>query len=297
VSTWKVAGGMVLVSGLVACSSGPLPTPEESADAGVLARDVGVRPSVVQTTPALGAKEVYPSPYGDGVKYRVEIAVQFSAEMDTGITELPFGPKGEALPMHPVIWAVDARSLVVAVSPPPLAPQILTEGTLYELDLSGLTDVVGQPLARDVGLEDGSLLFTTGSYDPLLNHSCGHTVFGPFDNGVASSESPPVFIASATHTQYALSFIGSDEREYAGIVGLQLATAGSYRLYFDGFPGLSIVRATSDERESVTVEPTPRSCAGISGQLDVEVAADELLELHAQPNAPLMYMIVESLTQ
>jgi hypothetical protein len=259
------------------------------------AADVGAPPTVESSTPSQGQTAVYPSPYGDGSSYRVALEVRFSSEMDTYTTELPFGPVGQAPVKLPVVWAENARSLKLFVYPPPLAPQILQAETSYQLGLAELRSATGQVLQWDANQRDATLRFTTGQYDALLNHSCGHTVFGPFGVGVASMATPPVSIASDTHVQYDLSFLTGKAGKYQGHIGLRLAVAGQYRLYFDQLPEVNVVRAEREER--VDVLSAADSCPGIRGQLDLKLDAEEAIELALTPSASLLRMIIESVVQ
>jgi hypothetical protein len=252
-------------------------------------RDSGVQPQpiIVSSVPAHGALDVYPSPFGDGRNFRFELTVRFSARMDVTLSALPFGPQNELAEERSIVWSEHGDELTLHVPPPPLAPQILRENTTYELALSTLRGANGTRLA--LGADQRTLSFTTGKYDGLLNHSCGHTEFGPFGSGAAAAlpfaadSGAPGFVVNATHTQFNIALPAAGD-EYEGVIGLALSPPGAYRLYFDR--DVDVTRLQSSVELAMPAEASPNSCPGIRTQVDFELESSDVSTGH-----PLLFQL------
>lgn len=127
-------------------------------------------------------------------------------------------------------------------------------------------------------------MFTTGKYDGLLNHSCGHTLFGPF----ASVGSSPNAEASApdismTHVEYTVT-LRPNEGVYSGWVRAQFPTQGPYRLYFDAATTVTLSDSDGTMEEAVPLSPTPLACPGITHELTLTPSPYEDLFLRLGPD-------------
>lgn len=282
-----------LLSVLAGCSeAGRASDANCSDDPGASPSDVC--PFVVHSSPELDAQNVYPSPFGDGQGFVFRIDVAFSVPMNTGVENASFGAHDEPPTEHALRWDGSGFELTVLIRPKGLETRVLRDFTEYRLDLSTLESAEGIPLSRSRGLHDGALWFSTSSYDPLLNHSCGHTVFGPFGGGAAGSEHGEGLVISATHTQYEIQLPANGD-VFTGFVTLRSFPQGSYRLYFDAPPVLA--RYTGTSEQTLHVEAAPESCAGIRAQADLELTSDHDVVLELGSDAPTLQLIVEALVK
>jgi hypothetical protein len=177
-----------------------------------------------------------------------------------------------------------------------LAPPLADE-TEYWLDTSSLIGASGARLRPDAGLRQQRLRFTTGRYDALLNHSCGHTFFGPFQgigsSGEASASSPDV---STTHVEYTIT-LRENDGSYGGWLRARFPSPGPYRLYFDGETTVRLRETTGATRE-LALTATPEACPGIAYQATFSANPGEETFLHLGPPAsPTRRMIVELVTE
>jgi hypothetical protein len=263
-------------------------------DAGVLpdSNSDAPYPVLVASTPVADEVEVYPSPFGDGKAYQFTATLTFSEMMDRSVTAVQLAASDATPTDHEVAWSDDGTTASLVVNPPPLAVQILAEHTTYTLSFGDLQSALGQRVRAVSEIASPYIKFTTGAYDALLNHSCGHTVFGPFGTGVASAiGDAPTFTVTATHTQYALSLPESDEG-HAGTVALNLPITGDYRLYFDESLKLAALGSTLD------VTRTASSCPGIRAQADIALVAGVPVAIElSSKDSDQVNLIVESLAQ
>jgi hypothetical protein len=224
-------------------------------------------PELVTSTPALGAEGIYPAPLWNGKGEEVAIALTFSEPMNLE-EELELEAGDHTRPIAALEWSDDRTALTLFVRGDFSMTRPLADETEYRLDLSPLVDDSGTPLAANAGLDDGTLTFVTGRYDALLNHSCGHTFFGPFGSVAASAgadlTAPDI---STTHVQYSVA-LREQETEFGGWLRARFPGEGPYRLYFDAETSISMTRGTG-EAEELALEPTPPACPGITHEVTI----------------------------
>jgi hypothetical protein len=245
-------------------------------------------PELLVSSPSLGAEGVYPASLWAGKGEEVVLALTFSEPM-TATGDLALEAHDHVRSVAALEWSHDRTELALFVRPDFTAPRPLEDETEYRLDLSTLVSDSGALLAPDVRLMDRGLTFTTGRYDPLLNHSCGHTFFGPFgsvaSSGAADLSAPDI---STTHVQYTVSLRETDGH-YGGWVRARFPTEGPYRLYFDAATTL-----LGDDGRELVLERTPPACPGISEQLTLVVEPHENVFLFVGPgDSPMRRVIVE----
>lgn len=269
---------------------------DASADADVADAAAPV-PRLISSSPAHGALDVYPSPLWSGNGEEVVIQLRFSEPMTLTDELVLQGPDHER-PIAEVEWSDDHTELTLFVRPDFLEPRALRDDTEYSLATSALVSLRGVALEPSVGLEEGCLVFTTGRHDALLNHSCGHTFFGPFADIVAGrSDDASAPDISTTHTQYTVT-LRADGDEFRGWLRATFPSEGPYRLYFDAATTVAIENSSSDEPHAVTVSPTPPACPGITQELTVMPGVGENLFFGLGPEGnPQRRVIVELVTQ
>jgi hypothetical protein len=242
-------------------------------------------PYVIATAPDLGETNVYPAPLYDGNGEEFVLELAFSQRMQPH--------EGFALVAHDhartahAEWSEDDTSLRLVVRSSVASPRPLADDTEYRLDASMLESAAGIALDASVRLRDGALVFRTGHYDTLLNHSCGHTFFGPFASASASAladtSAPDI---GTTHTEYSITLLGDDAGTFGGFVRAQFLAAGRYRLYFDGVTPVTRLTSPESVGEVASLRATPRVCPGITHQLTLpEVTPGEDLFLFMGPQA------------
>jgi len=254
----------------------------------------GPLPTLLSSTPALDEDAVYPSPLWSGDGEEVVIELAFSEPMVlTG--ELRLTAAEHERPIAEVVWSQDSRNASLFVRPDFSNPRPLRDETEYALDTSGFISAAGLHLDPEIGLRDGILVFTTGRFDGLLNHSCGHTFFGPFADLVAGpqpDDSAPDI--TTTHTQYTVALL-PEESAFSGWLRATFPSVGPYRLYFD--TEVTLARFDGGTMQPMTLSPTARVCPGITHEVTLHPAAGEawLLFVGPQPSSPV-HVIVELTT-
>lgn len=248
-------------------------------------------PVLIASAPKSGEVEVYPSPFGDGETYQFVAALSFSEAMNPSIRGVQLAAGDNRATDHLLEWKEGGTTATLSVNPPPLGVQILAEYTTYTLSFGELESAEGQPISTTLDGAEAHITFTTGAYDALLNHSCGHTVFGPFGAGIASAiDDDPTFTATATHTQYTLTLPAAD-KGHAGTIALNLPITGDYRLYFDTMVKLAAFASSLD------VAKAADSCHGIQAQADITLEASVPVTLELAADSQQVNLIVESLAE
>ena len=257
-----------LALGLFAACGGTDETPE----------GVSRAPFVVRSLPALGAEEVYPAPLGNGAGEAFELTVSFSEALDQRAEVRLEGDGASVTPE--IAWSAEGTELSVLVRPAFAGLRPLADRVEYALDLSALRALDGALLEPDRALRAGRLVFTTGTYDALLNHSCGHTLFGPFSSVAAAEERRAAADIGTTHIQYSV-LLPNDGAGFSGWLRARFVTGGLYRLYFDGDTSVVLERHREGKAETraMTLSPTPAACAGITHELTLDAATDETIFL------------------
>lgn len=276
------------VVGLVACGGAMMDGPSDSPVGDAVA------PHVVTSAPARGATDVYPGRLFGGTLPRVRITIQFDEPMDTGRATVGWSAVGGELQQATGVWSEDATQLVVDIVGSPLTGlPPLADLTAYEIDLASLGDVAGNAVAPEVGLEAGKLRFTTGVYDPLLNHSCGHVVFGPYAEVVAAAAASPLAVRTdVPHTRYTV-VLPDTQGPRSGYTGIRAPSDATWHLFLDGDEPLSLETETG-EPLAIATTPTPDACDGIRRRVTFHLAALDQRMLHLGPQAePVTKFIVE----
>jgi hypothetical protein len=251
-----------------------------------------LRPFVTEANPRLDERDVYPTPLWNGNGEEAVIEVSFSAPM-TQTQDYSLEASDHVRPLE-ATWSADATRLTLVARPDFAFARPLADTTEYALDLSALVSNDGALLEPNRALRDGRLVFTTSRHDALLNHSCGHTFFGPFasvGSGQAADETAPDI--GTTHTQYAVT-LNRDKNAYGGWVRANLAMPGQYRLYFDGLVELLVTGTATVTADAFEPTTTPRACPGITYETTIEpqVGEEVFLQLGASAD-PIRRVIVE----
>ena len=248
-------------------------------------------PYVLDTVPLLDATNVYPAPLWNGNGEEVVVEISFSGAMRPE-SELWFEASGQTR-LGMASWSADATRLRIVARPDFTFPRPLADDTTYSVDLSSLVSQSGVGLEPNVGLRAGLLSFTTGHHDALLNHSCGHTIFGPFASfGAAPTADDSAPDISTTHTEYSVT-LPDRGGDYGGWLRANFVSAGQYRLYFDGETRVSSQDADGNTYDLALLE-TPRACPGIAYQVTLSPLSGAELFLRLETkDAPLRKVIVE----
>lgn len=248
-------------------------------------------PRLLSSEPPLGAVDVYPAPLWNGNGEELRLELRFSAAMRQ---RADLVLEGDARPRTlRSAWSDDRTLLSLTLLPELGSSRLLEDETEYAVDLDPLRDDAGASLEPDLGLEAGRLRFSTGRYDPLLNHSCGHTFFGPFAS-VAATPAPQDATADIgiTHTQYTIA-LPDEVGGHGGWVKARFAVEAPHRLYFDAFTPVVVARGAG---EPVQLEPaaTPKACPGITHEITLSPPLGDDLRIFLGPQAtPLRRVIVE----
>jgi Bacterial Ig-like domain len=224
-------------------------------------------PVVVASVPAHLQAEVYPAPVDGGTAPRVRVAIRFSEPMDPEFRAVSWGAVGGEARAAQGAWAEDLRELSFAIEAPAFAGRRpLEDRTSYQVDVSGLADLAGNPARLAEGAPESALRFSTGEYDALLNHSCGHVAFGPFASVNAAAEPGPLAPRSdAAHTRFTVTLpmaagVGGG---YAGYTRLRAPADAAWHLFLDGEPAV-MVQDLEGQALPVAVRTTPAACRGIT---------------------------------
>jgi hypothetical protein len=240
------------------------------------------KPLLLSSSPALAETNVYPAPLWLGKGEEVAIQLEFSEPM-VPAGDLTLVAADHQRAVSESVWSEEGRLLTLLFRGDFASARPLADEREYALDLSPLISASGALLDPDAGLRERRLVFTTGRYDALLNHSCGHTFFGPFASiaagGTNDASAPDI---SVTHTEYAVTARAFDGG-YGGFLRARFPTPGPYRLYFDGAASVTLVK--DDHEDALELTATARACPGISYEVDLTPAADEEVFLRLGPDA------------
>lgn len=224
-----------------------------------------IAPRLAAAAPAQGAVDVYPAHLDGGMVPRVRIALRFDEAMDPGEAMLAWAAVGGEVHRVTGTWSADGMELVAEIVGSALTAQPpLADRTMYEVDFGALRDVAGNAAEGD------ALRFTTGTFDPLLNHSCGHVFFGPYATAsAAATASMAAPRTDAPHTRYTVAIPPG-----GGFARLRLATAATCHLFIDGDVPIALETAAG---EAVAIEraATPDACEGIRERATFHLAALE----------------------
>jgi hypothetical protein len=247
-------------------------------------------PYLLEASPADGSTGIYPLPLPDGLT----IGLTFSEAMSHEMSEVGLRAYGVAEKVVPIEWTDSGREAFVTIAANPLtgAPPLL-DFTSYALDLSLLTSEHGMPLDPQWNLSGGALSFTTGAFDALLNHACGHVKLGPFHNAAAAEMQGASSAPTDTgHVNYTITL----PRTAAGYEGYTRVTAlvgRSYHFLFDREIQAALVSGNAVEK-NLLIEPAAAACDGITHRAAFSAEANEELSLHLGPSATSsLHMIVE----
>lgn len=252
-------------------------------------------PYVVSTVPELDETNVYPAPLFDGNGEEFVMTLAFSEPMEPRDAFTLAASDHERAAN--ATWSEDRTSVRLAVRPSLASTRPLADETEYRLDVSALTSQAGVELDPNVRLRGGKLSFRTGQYDALLNHSCGHTFFGPFAS-IGASETPDASAPDigTTHTEYSIALPEDDAGTFGGFVRARFATAGSYRLYFDSDTQVTVMTSPEAPGEAAALTATPRACPGIERELTLrDVNAGEDFFVFVGPQATATRRVIVEL--
>ncbi len=254
-------------------------------------------PFVVTSNPGMEATGVYPAQVFNGTAPRVSIRIDFSEPMDSGRRTISWGSAdGGTQEELAGSWSADGLVFTADVlAPPATGRHPLEDSTRYAIDLRRLRDRAGNLLTPNVVVANGQLMFTTGVYEPLLNHSCGHVFFGPYDTVTAAvAPGPTITRTDTAHTAYTVTLPGPP---YAGFTRYRAATDASVHLFLDGEDSIKV---TDELGVPVlfSVRTTPSACPGISHELLFHTAAGQrfLFEIGPQSTSQRRF-IVEAVSQ
>jgi Bacterial Ig-like domain len=248
-------------------------------------------PEVVISSPAHLEEGVYPAAIIGATAPRVRVQVRFGEPMDPLARAITWGAVGGAAKPAQGTWSEGASVFHFDITAPVLTGQRpLDDHTTYEVELAELRDLAGNPARRAAG--DSRLRFTTGQYDALLNHSCGHVAFGPFAAVTAAATAGPQAPRSdAAHTRYTVTLPGV-AGEYGGATRLRAAADATWHLFLDRDAPL-IVLDEQSQPLPVMRAVTPAACAGISHRVSFSLAAQAqaYLSIGPQTGAEVRFIV------
>jgi len=250
-----------------------------------------VAPRLIAARPAPDAVDVYPAEVFDGTSQRVRVVLTFDEPMDPARATLSWGPAGDPGAALIGAWSDDGLTLTADIVAPILTGQRpVADRTTYAVDLGGLRDLSGNRVEPP-----RQLRFTTGSYDALLNHSCGHVFFGPFTTVVAASAPASTIVRADTpHTRYTVELPGP---LHAGYARFRAPTRATVYLFLDGDLPLIVERADGSAVAS-TRAATPRACGGISDVLVFHTEPGDQFSMVLGPHdQPELRFIVEAVAE
>ncbi|XYH97178.1 Ig-like domain-containing protein [Sorangium sp. So ce1128] len=290
----------VLLEGLLDQNGNPLdPAPhlEDGALDFTTGRDT-LKPHAAASYPAEGDQRVYPTEIYDSdsiVSERKRLRVTFSEPMDPGVTQARLinttSGAGRALSGT---WAPDALSIELTVLPSDGADHPLDEDAFYALDLRTLRDAAGNALdTSHPYLGNGILNFKTIASDAGLNHTCQHTLFGPFESVSATAAPDGAPSTSATHTEFTID-LPSSGGEHAGYTRVSAPGGGTRVFYFDQLVPFELYDTAAMAALSLTVRPAPDACPGITHYAEATLAADVWHDARFGPvSSPPLKMVIE----
>lgn len=261
----------------------PPPDPDQTA------------PRVVATSPMQGASGVYPAPLDADTAPRVQISLRFDEPMDPETSSIALVSAGGVTePAAAAAWSLDQTQLTLTYAGSPLAGRRpLADDTSYALDLRGLRDRAGNALDPGAPLDQGTLRFTTGAYDPLLNHSCGHVLFGPYATAQAAPTRSSIAARTDTaHTRYTVSLPAAGDA-HAGYTRLRATSTATWHLFLDGEVAVAL-ESQLGEPLPISLAATPAACAGITHRATFHATELDQLFLRFGPQpAPEVKLVVE----
>lgn len=271
-----LGGGVVVDRRYTLALEGFVDPAGNALDGGDLAPDEQLRfatrredfaaPVVVESSPAHLEEDVYPAPVFEGTAPRVRVSLRFSEPMDPAFREVSVGAVGGETRRAMGAWSEDLKRMTFAIEAPGLGGRPLQDRTSYQLELGGLRDLAGNSARVAEGSMETALRFSSGEYDALLNHSCGHVAFGPFASVSAAAEPGPLIARSdAAHTRYTvtLPMVAGAAGTYAGYTRLRAPADATWHLFLDGEVDMR-VQDLDGAALPVTKSATPAACGGIS---------------------------------
>jgi Bacterial Ig-like domain len=257
-------------------------------------------PTLVSSVPMDGQVGVYPASVFDGTAPSVRVRVRFSEPMESVDAPVTWGPVGRPHSAITGAWSSDQTELLIEIEAPPFAGRRPLENeTLYEFDLSGVQDLAGNPLSSSAGPQNGRIRFTTGTYDALLNHSCGHVFFGPNATAVAaavaSQQAPRTDIA---HTRFTveLPVDGGGSGLHSGFTRLRAPARATWHLFLDGDLAVSALDGVGQPIPTLR-RATASACVGITHEVIFQLnEADQVFLRFGAQIAPVARFIVEQVT-
>jgi hypothetical protein len=283
----RLAGVAIAGLGLAGCADDP--GGEEDEDTSP--------PLVVSSSPAHLQTDIYPAPVFDISSPRVAISIRFSEPMDPQRREVRWGAVGGAPRAARGVWSEDRLELSFSIEAPPLTGELpLADLTTYRIELDGLRDLGGNAPQLSADSTESALQFTSGVYDPLLNHSCGHVAFGPFASLTAASAPGPLAPRSdAAHTRFTVTLpeVAGAPGTYAGHTRLRAPADATWHLFLDGDLPLT-VRDLMDQALPVERRVTASACVGISHRASFALREMDQMILSIGPlSQPTAHFIVE----
>lgn len=292
-----LGGGVVVDRRYTLALEGFVDPAGNALDGGDLAPDEQLRfatrredfaaPVVVESSPAHLEEDVYPAPVFDGTAPRVRVSLRFSEPMDPAFREVSWGAVGGELRKAMGAWSGDLRELSFAIEAAGLGGRPLQDQTSYQLELSELRDLAGNAARVAEEVMGSALRFTSGEYDALLNHSCGHVAFGPFAGVNAAAEPGPLVARSdAAHTRYTVTLppVTGEAGMYAGYTRLRAPADATWHLFLDGELAVS-AQDLDGQAVPVVRSTTPAACDGISQRATFELQALDQVLLRIGPQS------------
>lgn len=176
--------------------------------------------------------------------------------------------------------------LEVELSPGLGARQVLEDHTHYHWDLSRLRGQGGAPVDL-TPLGPSGVGFTTARYDALLNHSCGHVLFGPYASATAAALPATAPRTDVGHTRYSVQLPSGGR----GHVALLATTPTNFTLYFEQNVVLQLTLPDGNAR-AVSTSTVPRACAGIERRAELSLPAGRsTIELGSNPQETVHYIV------
>ncbi len=252
-------------------------------------------PVVVESSPAHLEEAVYPAPVFDGTAPRVRVSIRFSESMDPAFREVSWAALGGEVRKAMGAWSEDLRVMSFAIEAPGLGGRPLQDRTSYQIELAALRDLAGNAARRAEGATERALQFSSGAYDALLNHSCGHVAFGPFASVTAAADPGPLVARSdAAHTRYTvtLPMVAGSAGTYAGYTRLRAPADATWNLFLDGELAVS-VRDLEGQEVPVARSATAAACNGISHRATFSLQALDqvLLQIGPQSTAVARFIV------
>jgi methionine-rich copper-binding protein CopC len=236
-----------------------------------------LKPHATASYPAEGDQQVYPTEIYDHdsiVSERKRLRVTFSEPMDPGVTQVRLinATSGASRALSGA-WAPDALSIELTLLRSEGAHHPLDEDAFYALDLRMLRDAAGNALdTSHAYLGNGILNWKTIASDAALNHTCGHTLFGPFESVSATAAPDDAPSTSATHTEFTLD-LPTSGGERTGYTRVRAPGGGTFAFYFNQLVPFELADTATMTALPLTVRATPDACVGITHYAEATLAA------------------------